>query len=193
MQEGIKNALDTYKQANNGRLPKQILIYRDACGGPSMIQKVHQTEIAQVIEGVNVYSGNSIKVLYCLIDQKISHRLFYNHNGTKINVGPGTVVDSELVVNDGRNDSSTFDFYMVPHSATVATAMPVLYSVKFNTTGFNKKDFETLTFHMCYLYFNFGGGIKVPNVCKYAEKAANYSVEIKGKPNVEMATKLHFL
>ena len=86
-----------------------------------------------------------------------------------------------------------FDFYMVPHNATVATAMPVHFSVKYNDSDFNKDAFETLTYHLCYNYFNFSGGIKVPNVVKYAEKAANYSADIKGKPSGRMAGNLHYL
>jgi hypothetical protein len=46
---------------------------------------------------------------------------------------------------------------------------------------------------LCYNYFNFGGGIKVPNVVKYAEKAANYASDIKGRPNSKMAGNLHYL
>lgn len=82
---------------------------------------------------------------------------------------------------------------MVPHSATVATAMPVHFSVKHNETNIDKEAFETLTYHLCYNYFNFGGGIKVPNVVKYAEKAANYSADIRGKMNESLAAHLHYL
>lgn len=94
---------------------------------------------------------------------------------------------------DGTENPSVYDFVLVPHKATVATALPVNFAVKFNNSNFTKNDFETLTYHLCYNYFNFGGGIKVPNVVKYAEKAANYSVDIKGKPNERLSSSLHYL
>jgi hypothetical protein len=107
-----------------------------------------------------------------------------------INAGAGTVVDTDIVYSV---DSSSYDFYMIPHNATVATAMPVHFAVKYTDSDMDKKAFETLTYHMSYNYFNFGGGIKVPNVVKYAEKAANYGVDIRGKPNDRLAGNLHYL
>ena len=124
------------------------------------------------------------------MNQKLNQRFFVKSNGAFINAGAGTVIDSQLVKTQGENE---YDFYMVPHSATVATAMPVQFSVKYNDSAFDKEAFETLTYHLCYNYFNFGGGIKVPNVVKYAEKAANYASDIKGKPNGGMAGNLHYL
>ena len=61
-----------------------------------------------------------------------SHRLFAKGQGNEVlNPGPGTVVDTALVVNQG---DTNFDFFMIPHNATVATAQPVHYIVSYNTT-----------------------------------------------------------
>ena len=68
-----------------------------------------------------------------------------------------------------------FDFYLVPHKATVATAWPVHYKVVHNSTSLSKDDIETMTYHLCYNYYGFCGGIKVPAPVKYAEKLANYA------------------
>lgn len=86
-----------------------------------------------------------------------------------------------------------FDFFLIPHKATVATALPVHYKVVHNTTGFKKTDLETLTYHLCYNYFNFAGSIKVPAACMYAHKVANYAHDIDVLPNEKLADFLHYL
>jgi hypothetical protein len=192
MKEGLTQAMEKFKHHNKGNVPKQIIIYRDGVGGPSMMSKCEKHEVPLIIEAINDYSNNHTKVIYCFVDQKVNQRFFYKNNGDFINAGPGTVIDSEIVKN-GNGNTSQYDFHMVPHKATVATAMPVTFSVKYTDSDMQKNAFETLTYHLCYNYFNFGGGIKVPNVVKYAEKAANYSVDIKGKPNANMSDLLHYL
>jgi len=53
------------------------------------------------------------------VNRNISHRLFYKDNGGYINPGPGTALDVGLVEDQG---DKYFDFYLIPHKATVATA-----------------------------------------------------------------------
>jgi predicted Zn-dependent protease with MMP-like domain len=38
-------ALGVYREKNNGRLPEQILIYRDGVGGPTMEPKIISMEV----------------------------------------------------------------------------------------------------------------------------------------------------
>ena len=59
------------------------------------------------------------KILYVFVNRNISHRLFYRDNGGYINPGPGTALDVGLVESQG---DKFFDFYLIPHKATVATA-----------------------------------------------------------------------
>jgi aubergine-like protein len=116
--------------------------------------------------------------------------LFAKNNGDKINAAPGTVVDSSLVYNQG---DTKYDFFLIPHKATVATAQPVHYDVVYNTSKLNKDQFETTTYHLCYDYYNFEGPIKVPAQCQYALKFANYAHENNLKPNEKLSWNLHFL
>ena len=108
-----------------------------------------------------------------------------------LNPGPGTVVDASLVE---CQEDTLFDFFMIPHKATVATAQPVHYKVVYNTSNIKKDIIETATYHLCYNYYNFMGPIKVPSPCMYAKKFADYANENKiEKPNDGLALKLHFL
>jgi hypothetical protein len=86
----------------------------------------------------NTHPGYKPKIVYCLVNRNIQHRLFVKQNGDCLNPGPGTVVDSALYE---CNSEFQFDFYLIPHKATVATAQPVLYKVVYNTSGMDKDQF----------------------------------------------------
>jgi aubergine-like protein len=116
--------------------------------------------------------------------------LFAKDNGNKINPGPGTCLDSVLVQNQG---DKLFDFFLIPHKATVATAQPVHYDIVYNSSLLNKDQIEHVTYHLCYNYYNFGGPIKVPSACMYALKMANYAHENNVVPNEKLSSYLHFL
>ena len=120
MVDNIVNALKKYESYNKGALPEQIIVYRDGTGGPTFREKILTTEVTQVIEAIHGYSNKyTPQILYILIDRKISHRLFYQGNQGLLNPGPGTILDISLVENQGDR---LFDFFLIPHKATVATA-----------------------------------------------------------------------
>ena len=70
------------------------------------------------------------------MNKRIQHRLFERDNGHGyLNPGPGTVLDSALVENEGDR---IFDFFLIPHKATVATALPVHFKVIHNSSSLSK-------------------------------------------------------
>ncbi len=166
-----------------------------------MTEKVKNHEVKVITDLLeNTSPGYHPKIIYCLVDRNITHRLFYDTHGDYLNPGNGTVVDTAVV--EMQSSDKIYDFYMVPHKATVATAQPVLYRVVYNTaTNITKDQFETSTYHLCYNYYGYCGPIKVPMVCMYAHKICTYAQENKltGKrdeqPNTSkgLATYLHFL
>lgn len=120
MAKNIQEALKKHQEMNKGALPEQIIVYRDGIGGPTFAEKCKKTEVEQVVQAVNAYQQNyRPRILYVFVDRNISHRLFYKDNGSFINPGPGTALDMGLVENQG---DKFFDFYLIPHKATVATA-----------------------------------------------------------------------
>jgi aubergine-like protein len=127
------------------------------------------------------------------VNRKHSTRFFKpgNRADDVVNPGPGTVVDMALVEKDG---DTLFDFFMIPHNATVATAQPVHFNVIHNSTNLSKDKIEHTAYHLCYNYVGFTGPIKVPAVCMYANKIANYvhSNKIK-ETNKILSNNLHFL
>jgi hypothetical protein len=119
-------------------------------------------------------------VVYTLVNKKITHRLFVNKNGRYDNPPCGTVIDTALVESQGEK---IFDFLMIPHVVTQASALPVHFKVVLNNSKMAKEDIIKLTYHLCYAYYNFGGPIKVPSACMYAQKVAQYFYEIRVIPN----------
>jgi hypothetical protein len=125
-------------------MPGLILVYRDGVGGPQFVEKVMRAEINQVQEAIKQSAPNyDPKLVYCLVNKKVTTRFFEKTNGHFINPGPGTLVDNVIIEKDSQ---SLFDFFMVANqNPTSATALPVHYSVVFNYGGMKKNMFEELT------------------------------------------------
>ena len=127
----------------NKVLPSQIAIYRDGVGGPSYQKYVVEYEIPGVEALLKGYSQGYIpRLLYCLVDKKINTRLIEKKNNDYANPAPGTTVDQGLIENCPESKKGSFDFYMVAHRATVATALPVYYKVIVNTTVMKEREVE---------------------------------------------------
>jgi aubergine-like protein len=89
------------------------------------------------MEAIKGYAPNyDPKILYVFINKRITTRFFEKIGNGLINPGPGTLVDSTIVQQDG---DKIFDFYMVANdNPTSATAIPVHYEVAINTTNLSK-------------------------------------------------------
>lgn len=124
----------------------------------------------------NFSAGYSPQIIFTLVDKKINSRFTELRNDEYQNPAPGTVVDQGLVENAFSKES--FDFYLIAHRATIATALPVHYHVVANRSNLSKEQIEELTYHLCYNFFNFMGSIKVPAAVMYAHKVANYAHDI---------------
>jgi hypothetical protein len=100
-----------------------------------------ELEIQLVLDSIHNYANTySPRVMYCLVERRVSTRIFdKDAKGNMINPAPGTCLDSALVE---RQDDRLFDFFLIAHNATVATAQPVLYSVHHNSTAFDKTYIE---------------------------------------------------
>ena len=139
------------------------------------MEKCYSYEVSTIIKTLNQLIPNyHPRILYTLIDKLSGHRLFMKSNGDVWNPQQGTLVDASVVENQGDR---IFDYYLVPHRATVATAQPVHFKVAYNTFDIDKREIESFTYHLCYGYFNWVGSIKVPAACMYAKKLADFSID----------------
>ena len=118
-------------------------------------------------------------------------RFLVKSNQEILNPPSGTLVDTGIVENQGEKE---FDFYLVPHNATVATANPVYFKVVYNTSDFEKKEIQKFTHHLCFGYYGFCGPIKVPAMVMYAKKIATFCSEVGiQQPNELLRQKFFYL
>jgi len=76
----VNDAMAVYRK-NTQSLPEQIIIYRDGMGGPSMTAKVQELEVKVITDLLeNTTPGYKPKIIYCLVDRNIQHRLFVKYN-----------------------------------------------------------------------------------------------------------------
>jgi len=79
-------------------------VFRDGVGGPLFQARVIENEgpSGALQQAIKSFAPNyNPKILYVLLNKKVSTRLFEKVNGVVINPAPGTVVDSAIVENDG--------------------------------------------------------------------------------------------
>lgn len=96
-----------------------------------------RNEINQVSETILSFSPNyKPQILYTLVDKRINSRFTEKKGDDYQNPAPGTVIDTGLT--EHAPTQSSFDFYMIAHRATIATALPVHYFVASNNTKMNK-------------------------------------------------------
>jgi len=91
-----------------------------------------------------------------------------------MNPQPGTVIDLGLVENcDG---DKCYDFFLVSQLTTQGCVTPTHFFVSLNEShhDVSKQELEDLTFCMSFMYSNWSGSIKVPSLCQYAHKIAEY-------------------
>ena len=105
-----------------------------------MQEKVLKYELGTMVDAMVGYHRNyNPKILYTFVDKRINTRFAEKEGDTYKNPAPGTVVDTGLVEHPANG---TFDFYMIPHHATIATALPVHYYVAKNSTGLRNVEVE---------------------------------------------------
>ena len=82
-------------------MPQQLVIYRDGVGGPTFLEKCLQLEGpgGQLEKAIFEFQP---KLLYIIINNRTSTRIF-QRDGTSIkNLDKGTVIDSVVVENEGK-------------------------------------------------------------------------------------------
>ena len=78
-----------------------------------MTAKVQELEVKVITDLLeNTDPGFKPKIIYCLVDRNIQHRLFVKQNQDFLNPGNGTVIDTAVVEVQG---DQIFDFYMISH------------------------------------------------------------------------------
>nr|XP_057926139.1 piwi-like protein 2 [Doryrhamphus excisus]XP_057926140.1 piwi-like protein 2 [Doryrhamphus excisus] len=179
-------ALHKYHEMNHN-LPERIVVYRDGVSD-GQLKMVEQYEIPQLIKCFETFPSYEPKLVFIVVQKRISTTLYSwvgNSFGTP---SPGTVLDHTLTQKDW------VDFYLLAHQIRQGCGLPTHYITLYNTANLMPDHLQRLTFKMCHLYWNWPGTIRVPAPCKYAHKLAYLSGEyLHSEPAIQLADKLFFL
>lgn len=154
-------SLKQFYTENGKRKPDCIILYRDGVG-TSQYNEVVSKEIPQLVEAVKAFDKSWVpSIVAVVVNKRVNQRFFL---GTQ-NPGPGLVVDSEVVWDH-------YNFYLTSHAVTMGCMTPTHYNIVVNESTISNQTLYELTYNLCYLYFNWQGGIRVPSPCMYAHKIA---------------------
>ena len=162
----IEEAIVEYKKLNKN-FPKGIIIYRQ---GVLLQQKnFFKSEMENI---KTVCDKKNIQFYYILVNTKTTYKFFEKTGeGEYKNPGPG------LLVIDGITHKNFFEFYIQPQQVTEGSATPSCYHVAYGNLNFPEM-VPKLSYYLCYLYNNWQGTIRVPNVLKGAEKISKMTAKI---------------
>ncbi|XP_018524808.1 piwi-like protein 2 isoform X2 [Lates calcarifer] len=179
-------ALQKYYEVNHN-LPEKIVVYRDGVSD-GQLKMVEQYEIPQLIKCFETFPGYEPKLVFIVVQKRISTTLY---SWTSNSIGtppPGTVLDHTLTQREW------VDFYLMAHHIRQGCGLPTHYISLYNTANLTPDHLQRLTFKMCHLYWNWPGTIRVPAPCKYAHKLAFLSGQyLHSEPAVQLSDKLFFL
>ncbi|XP_067459656.1 piwi-like protein 2 [Thunnus thynnus] len=179
-------ALQKYYEVNHN-LPEKIVVYRDGVSD-GQLKMVEQYEIPQLIKCFETFPSYEPKLVFIVVQKRISTTLYSwasNNFGTP---PPGTVLDHTLTQKDW------VDFYLMAHHIRQGCGLPTHYISLYNTANLTPDHLQRLTFKMCHLYWNWPGTIRVPAPCKYAHKLAFLSGQyLHSEPAIQLSDKLFFL
>ncbi|KAM4577681.1 LOW QUALITY PROTEIN: piwi-like protein 2 [Odontesthes bonariensis] len=179
-------ALQKYYEVNHN-LPEKIVVYRDGVSD-GQLKMVEQYEIPQLIKCFETFPSYEPKLVFIVVQKRISTTLYSrvaNGFGTP---PPGTVLDHTLTQKDW------VDFYLMAHQIRHGCGLPTHYISLYNTANLTPDHLQRLTFKMCHLYWNWPGTIRVPAPCKYAHKLAFLSGQyLHSEPAIQLSDKLHQL
>uniref|UniRef100_A0A3Q3AD10 Piwi-like protein 2 n=1 Tax=Kryptolebias marmoratus TaxID=37003 RepID=A0A3Q3AD10_KRYMA len=179
-------ALQKYYEVNHN-LPEKIVVYRDGVSD-GQLKMVEQYEIPQLIKCFEKFPDYEPKLVFIVVQKRISTTLYSwaaNSFGTP---PPGTVLDHTLTQRDWM------DFYLIAHHTRQGCGLPTHYISLYNTANLTPDHLQRLTFKMCHLYWNWPGTIRVPAPCKYAHKLAFLAGQyLHSEPSIQLSDKLFFL
>ena len=83
---------------------------------------------------------------------------------------------SNLLIMEGFTNKNFFEFYIQPQKVAKGSTIPSLYHVISGNLNY-PEIIPKLTFDLCHIYSNFGGGIREPNVLRCAKKLSKIIIE----------------
>jgi len=171
LEEAMTALLSTFKERNNGVVPKHIIVYRDGVGD-AQFDEVLQKELPCIQNAVAAMGSMDSKISIVICQKRHNTRLVYEEARNKyINCCPGLCVDSSG--GDMSIASATLnEFYLISHTAIQGTAKPCKYSLIYDEIGIKVSELELLTYWTCYLYARCNKSVSLATPAYYAHWAS---------------------
>jgi aubergine len=144
--------------------PEVIIVYRDGVAD-SQISACQTFEVQSIKSNLQKFPGYNPSLVYVIVNKKTNAKLFSDNQRGYENPQPGTLINSIIIPEDKS-------FYLISHSVTQGMASPTLYRIIDNEREVDTIVIARLAFKLCYMYYNWTGGIKVPAPTMMAHKLA---------------------
>lgn len=171
--EIMMKQLKYYKEQNQGRLPTNILYYRDGVseGQFKELIRVELRAMYDACHAVDADWGGRVKITLIVVQKRHHTRFFPGKSGLgerdrNNNVPPGTIVDTEIVQPNEKQ------FFLVSHQSIQGVARPTKYCVLHDDEKINADDLQALTFNLCHMFTRCNRSVSYPAPTYYAHLAA---------------------
>ena len=158
----FSHAFEVFYRMNGNHRPECVIVYRDGVA-PGQYNSLLSNELAAVVSNVKELDKEwHPKLILAVVTKRVNARFFTQEHG---NMPAGVVVEEGVV-------APHYNFYMSSHSAGDGTLTPTHYNIIHDDSNLPSSVFENLTNALCFDYYNWTGGIRVPAPCQYAHKLA---------------------
>ncbi|XP_043392250.1 piwi-like protein 2 isoform X3 [Chelonia mydas] len=182
----LVGALQKFYEVNHC-LPEKIAVYRDGVSD-SQLNTVVSYEIPQLQQCFEAFENYQPKMVFFVVQKKISTNLYSASTEHFVTPAPGTVIDHTVTSRDW------VDFYLLSHHVRQGCGIPTRYICVLNTANLSPDHMQRLTFKLCHVYWNWPGTIRVPAPCKYAHKLAFLAGQfLHHEPAIQLCERLFFL
>ncbi|OMJ87591.1 hypothetical protein SteCoe_10683 [Stentor coeruleus] len=164
--ECMLEALHAFHKATKNRfMPEVIIIFRDGISD-SQIKATKDSEVKSIKKMfLTDFQGYSPNLVYVIVNKNTNAKLFSKGTGGYTNPNPGTLVNSTIVPDEQS-------FYLISHYVTQGMVSPTLYRIIDNDGNIDLMIIARLAFKLCFMYYNWSGGIKIPAPTMMAHKLA---------------------
>jgi len=170
--------LEAYYQANEGRMPEHLIIYRDGMS-EGQFAKVANFEIKQIKLACDIFmkercGGAAIpRITYVVCQKRHQVRLFGRRDADMDtgkrptgNLLHGTIVDK------GICHPRFADFYLISQPGLKGTSRPTRYVILYDESGFGMDELQQLSYMLCFTFARATRGVGVVTPVYYAHLLA---------------------
>jgi len=169
MRKVTKNLLMKFYQANDGRKPEKIVMFRDGVSEGQFLTVLAEELVAMRAACTELEEGYKPQITFVVV-QKRHHTRFFPADSNQYKNGnalAGTVVDQ------GINHPTEGDFYLVSHEGIQGTSRPCHYHVLWDDSNLSADELETLAYYLCHLYSRCTRSVSYPTPTYYAHLVAD--------------------